>query len=126
MRQYPVIDLAATGERIRELRILNHLKVEDVSEFMGFESVQAVYKWQRGESLPTVDNLFALSRLFETSMENILIERGGASPLLPFIETLLSVIKKILFILNQQFISFFSNIWHNTIRQKIFLARAVR
>ena len=40
---------------------------------MGFESDQAVYKWQRGESLPTVDNLFALSRLFGTSVDDILI-----------------------------------------------------
>lgn len=39
---------------------------------MGFESEQAVYKWQRGDSLPTVDNLYALSRLFGTSVDNIL------------------------------------------------------
>ncbi len=84
MKDYPVIDLAATGARIRQLRLKNNLRVEDVSEYMGFESVQAVYKWQRGESLPTVDNLFALSRLFGTSMENILIERGeDESSLLP-------------------------------------------
>ena len=79
MKDYPVIDLAATGARIRQLRLKNNLRVEDVSEYMGFESVQAVYKWQRGESLPTVDNLFALSRLFGTSMENILIERGAVT-----------------------------------------------
>ena len=39
---------------------------------MGFESDQAVYKWQRGDSLPTVDNLYALSRLFSTSVDDIL------------------------------------------------------
>ena len=71
---YPVIDLRATGERIRELRKQNHLRVEDIARFMGFESEQAVYKWQRGDSLPTVDNLFALSRLFHTPIENIIIE----------------------------------------------------
>lgn len=72
MKYYPTIDVRATGRRIRELRRLNHLRVEDVSEFMGFESVQAVYKWQRGESLPTVDNLYALSILFGTTIEDIL------------------------------------------------------
>ena len=60
MKEYPVIDLAATGKRIRQLRKERDLRVEDISEYMGFESVQAVYKWQRGESLPTVDNLYAL------------------------------------------------------------------
>ncbi|MBP5330894.1 MAG: helix-turn-helix transcriptional regulator [Lachnospiraceae bacterium] len=69
---YPVLDVKATGERIKELRKACNLKVEDVAEFMGFESVQAVYKWQRGESLPTVDNLFALSRLFGTTVDSIL------------------------------------------------------
>lgn len=39
---------------------------------MGLESVQAIYKWQRGDSLPTVDNLYALSALFQTSVDDIL------------------------------------------------------
>ncbi|MBQ7774690.1 MAG: helix-turn-helix transcriptional regulator [Lachnospiraceae bacterium] len=69
---YPVIDVKATGKRIKELRLQKKLKVEDVSRFMGFESEQAVYKWQRGDSLPAVDNLYALSRLFETSVDDIL------------------------------------------------------
>ena len=70
---YPVLDIKATGERINQLRKDNNLRVTDVAEYMGFESTQAVYKWQRGESLPTVDNLYALSRLLHTSVDDILI-----------------------------------------------------
>lgn len=70
--EYPTLDVKATGARIKELREKHHLKVEEVARFMGFESEQAIYKWQRGESLPTVDNLYALSRLFETSVDDIL------------------------------------------------------
>lgn len=70
---YPVLDIKATGERINQLRKDNNLRVIDVAEYMGFESTQAVYKWQRGESLPTVDNLYALSRLLHTSVDEILI-----------------------------------------------------
>ncbi len=82
---YPILDAVATGAKIKELRLKKHLKVEDISRFMGFESEQAVYKWQRGDSLPTVDNLFALSKLFETSVDEILQGRKeeGESPLLP-------------------------------------------
>lgn len=69
---YPVLDAKATGARIKELRKIQHLKVEDISQFMGFESPQAVYKWQRGDTLPTVDNLYALSQLFNTSIDDIL------------------------------------------------------
>ena len=71
--QYPSLDLQATGARIRELRMQKHLRVEDISTFMGFDSPVSVYKWQRGDSLPTVDNLYALSRLLETTIENILV-----------------------------------------------------
>ena len=69
---YPTIDLVATGKRIRELRKEKNLKVREISEYMGFSEPQAVYKWQRGDTLPTVDNLYALSILFETSMEDII------------------------------------------------------
>lgn len=40
---------------------------------MGFAGPQAVYKWEWGKSLPTVDNLYALSRLFGVTIENILV-----------------------------------------------------
>lgn len=87
MKNYPTIDLVATGVRIKELRKRQHLKVEEVARFMGFESVQAIYKWQRGDSLPTVDNLFALSKLFEVRVDDILIENReeSESSLLPFL-----------------------------------------
>lgn len=78
MTAYPVLDLAATGKRIKEIRIEKHMTVNDICEYMGFENPQAVYKWQRGESLPSVDNLFALSKLFETPMEHILCEKEEA------------------------------------------------
>ena len=70
--EYAVLDAKRTGERIKELRKKHHLTVEQVSLFMGFESVQAVYKWQRGESLPTIDNLYALSQLLDTPVDDIL------------------------------------------------------
>ena len=77
--QYPSLDLKATGAMIRALRMQKHLRVEDISLFMGFDSPVAVYKWQRGDSLPTVDNLYALSRLLDTPIENILVPCMGLS-----------------------------------------------
>ena len=71
--EYPVINLKATGERICQLRKARGIRVLDISEYMGFSEPQAVYKWQRGECLPTLDNLFALSKLFATPMEDILV-----------------------------------------------------
>ena len=71
MSTYPGIDAKATGERINQLRKERGLKVTDISDYMNFTEPQAVYKWQRGDSLPTIDNLYALSKLFDTPMDNI-------------------------------------------------------
>lgn len=70
---YPTINVKATGERIRTLRRQRGITVSELSRFMGFSGPEAIYKWQRGDSLPTVDNLYALSRLFNTPIEEILV-----------------------------------------------------
>ena len=72
-RGFPVIDMAATGENIKRLRIERGLTVRDLQSYFGFEEPQAIYKWQRGQSLPTVDNLYALGILLGLSMDEILI-----------------------------------------------------
>ena len=70
---FPVIDLVATGDNIRRLRISRGLSVRQLQGFFGFEEPRAIYKWQKGESLPTVDNLYALGKILDVPMEQILI-----------------------------------------------------
>lgn len=72
-KPFPVIDPVATGENIVRLRKLRGLSVRDMQSFFGFEEPQAIYKWQKGKSLPTVDNLYALGALLEVPIEEILI-----------------------------------------------------
>ena len=73
LKDYPVIDLIATGDNIKRLRIERGLTVRDLQKYFGFEEPQAIYKWQRGQSLPTVDNLYALGNLFGITMDEILV-----------------------------------------------------
>ncbi len=73
LKAYPVIDLVATGNNIRRLRMERGLTVRDLQSYFGFEEPRAIYKWQKGESLPTVDNLYALGTLLEVPMDQILI-----------------------------------------------------
>ena len=73
LNHFPVIDLPATGANIRRLRQTKGLSVRDLQQFFGFEEPQAIYKWQRGQSLPTVDNLYALSTLLDVPMNDILV-----------------------------------------------------
>jgi len=73
MVQFPVIDPAATGANIVRLRRERGLTVRDLQHYFGFEEPQAIYKWQRGQSLPSVDNLYALSVLLDVPMNEILV-----------------------------------------------------
>ena len=72
-KQYPVINMAATGANIMRLRRERGLTVRDLQQFFGFEEPQAIYKWQSGRSLPSVDNLYALGALLGVPMEQILV-----------------------------------------------------
>ena len=72
-KMFPVIDLVATGENIVRLRKARGLTVRDLQNWFGFEEPQAIYKWQKGKSLPTVDNLYALSALLNVPMQDILV-----------------------------------------------------
>lgn len=73
VKMFPMIDLVATGENIVRLRKARGLSVRDLQKWFGFEEPQAIYKWQKGKSLPTVDNLYALGVLLEVPMEEILV-----------------------------------------------------
>ena len=77
MKRFPVIDQPATGENILRLRKERGLTVRDLQNFFGFEEPQAIYKWQRGESLPSVDNLYALGSILEVPMEEILVPKAS-------------------------------------------------
>lgn len=70
---FPVIDLAKTGRRIEERRRKAGMTVREIQTYFGFEYPQAIYKWQHGECLPTVDNLLALARLLRVPMEDLLV-----------------------------------------------------
>ena len=69
----PVIDMARTGENITNLRKTAGLSVHDLQDVFGFNSPQAIYKWQNGTALPTVDNLIVLAALLDVRIDDILI-----------------------------------------------------
>ena len=75
----PSIDMAATGDNIIQLRRRNGLTVQDLQNVFGFSTPQAIYKWQRGVAMPTLDNLVVLASVFGTTMDAIVIRSGAAS-----------------------------------------------
>lgn len=73
MTDIPVIDMAMTGLNITKLRKAAGLSVHDLQCVFGFNSPQAIYKWQNGAALPTVDNLIVLAALLHVHIDDILI-----------------------------------------------------
>jgi transcriptional regulator with XRE-family HTH domain len=69
----PQIDLHATGYTIERLMKLHGLTVRDIQGALALAAPQAVYKWLRGKSLPSVDHLYALSRLLQTPIDKMLV-----------------------------------------------------
>mgnify|MGYP000525566933 FL=1 len=70
---FPTIDLMRTGANIVRLRKAAGLTVHDLQMVFGFNSPQAIYKWQNGTALPTVDNLIVLAALLQVRIDDIII-----------------------------------------------------
>jgi len=79
MFNIPTVDLAATGKNIEKLRKEAGYTVKELQNIFGFGTPQAIYKWQHGTALPTVDNLVLLSVIFKVSIDEILIIENGKS-----------------------------------------------
>ena len=78
MCKIPVIDLSATGQNIARLRIAAGLSVKDLQDIFGFANPQAIYKWQNGLCLPTLDNLVILAAALGVSLDEIIVYRQDA------------------------------------------------
>ncbi len=72
-----MIDMRQTGRNISLLRQQRGISVSQLQHMLGFTTPQAIYKWQHGASLPTLDNLVALSVIFAVPIDGILILGAG-------------------------------------------------
>ena len=69
----PVIDKKKTGVKLRRLMDKQGLSVKDVQAYLKLGSVQSIYHWLNGISLPTVDNLYAISQYLGVSMDSLFV-----------------------------------------------------
>jgi transcriptional regulator with XRE-family HTH domain len=68
----PVIDVIKTGTNIKRLRKQNNIPMSSLCDVFGFNTPQAIYKWEQGRSLPTLDNLVILAKIFNVDVNGIL------------------------------------------------------
>ena len=76
MIDIPFVDTVATGQNIDRLRNAAGLSVKDMQMIFGFATPQAIYKWQNGDSLPSIDNLVILAAVLGVTIDEILVTDG--------------------------------------------------
>ena len=69
----PTIDMVATGRNIMRLREATGLTVRDLQDIFGFATPHAIYKWQHGTAMPTIDNLVVLAAVLDVPMDEIIV-----------------------------------------------------
>ena len=80
---FPLINKKETGINLRRIMDKNGLSAKDVQEYLGLGCVQSVYRWIDGINMPTIDNLYALSALFQLPIDSIV--RGNREEIEPAI-----------------------------------------
>ena len=69
---YPVIDVTATGRNIGTMIRRSNYSVPDVTDYLG-TSPSLVYRYIRGDVLPSTDRLLALSRLLDVIINDLIL-----------------------------------------------------
>lgn len=68
-----MVDITATGENIKRLMVENRVTYKDIQHALCFNTPQAIYKWMRGECLPSIDNMVVLADMFNCKIDDIVI-----------------------------------------------------
>lgn len=76
------IDKMRIGQRLKELRYQHGFTVEQLAEALCV-SANAVYKWESGRTVPTVDNFYLLSCVYHTSIDLLILGNCPATPIEP-------------------------------------------
>ena len=72
----PAIDLKKTGQNITRMRKEVGISVRELQVMFGFTRPQAIYNWQNGVSLPSVDNFIVLAAILGVTIDEILVLEG--------------------------------------------------
>lgn len=71
--EVPTINMTETGANIKALIKTKGLKITDVQNILGFNTPQAIFKWMRGDAMPSIDNMVILAHLLDVTVDQIII-----------------------------------------------------
>ena len=69
----PTINMTTTGANIIALIKTKGLKVTDVQTVFDFNTPQAIFKWMRGDAMPSIDNIVILAHILDVPIDEIII-----------------------------------------------------
>lgn len=73
--KYPMIDMKKTGENMKRIMKKEGISAEKAGNEIGVSGKSVVYKWTRGDNLPDINNLLALSILLNVTINDILVTK---------------------------------------------------
>ena len=65
--------MIATGANIKNMMRARNIKVKDVQDVCGFGTPQAIFKWMRGDCMPTIDNMVIIADMFDCAIDDIVV-----------------------------------------------------
>ena len=71
----PVLDLAATGTKIKTVMKDKGITARELQIIMDFPYVQTIYNWFAGKNMPTIDNLVVLAKILAVPMDDLVVTR---------------------------------------------------
>ena len=77
---YVPMDLEKSGKWIRFLCIVRGVSVKQICNMLGVSCTQSVYAWFNGRTMPSLDNLYGLSRILKTPIDELVLDKGESVP----------------------------------------------
>ncbi len=71
----PVLDLDATGAKIKTIMKQKGVTPRQLQLILGFPYVQTIYNWFAAKNMPTLDNLVVLAQVLGVTMDDIIVTR---------------------------------------------------
>lgn len=74
--EFPIIDIKATGQRMKDLCREEGLSVSQIKRQLNLSCAQTVYKWFSGQNIPSIENFYALSLMLGVTMDELLVTKN--------------------------------------------------
>lgn len=70
---YASLDATMTGKRIQHVISESKYSVKDFQTMLRLSCPQPIYRWMKGQTLPSIDNLYMMHRILGIHMEDMLV-----------------------------------------------------